>query len=57
VASPVSWFLGVLPDGSRNRLDVVRLKDKLGNRSSASSELEFDGTWAQRLGNEGGACR
>ncbi len=47
----------VLPDGSRNRLDVGRLKDKLGNRSSASSELEFDGTWAQRLGNEGGACR
>jgi putative acyl-CoA dehydrogenase len=43
----------VLPDGSRNRLDVVRLKDKLGNRSNASSELELDGTWAQRLGDEG----
>ncbi len=33
----------VLADGTRNRLDVVRLKDKLGNRSNASSELEFDG--------------
>ena len=47
----------VLPDGSRNRLDVVRLKDKLGNRSNASSELEFDGTWAQRLGDEGRGVR
>ncbi|MGI8646465.1 MAG: acyl-CoA dehydrogenase family protein [Nocardioides sp.] len=35
----------VLPDGSRNPLDVVRLKDKLGNRSNASAELELDGTW------------
>lgn len=43
----------VLPDGTRNRLDVVRLKDKLGNRSNASSEMEFHGTWAQRLGDEG----
>ena len=47
----------VLPDGARNRLDVVRLKDKLGNRSNASSELEFDGTWAQRLGDEGRGVR
>src|SRR5205085_11878612 len=47
----------VLPDGSRNRLDVVRLKDKLGNRSNASSELEFQGTWAQRLGDEGRGVR
>ena len=47
----------VLPDGTRNRLDVVRLKDKLGNRSNASSELEFDGTWAQRLGDEGRGVR
>ena len=47
----------VLADGSRNRLDVVRLKDKLGNRSNASSELEFDGTWAQRLGDEGRGVR
>jgi putative acyl-CoA dehydrogenase len=47
----------VLADGSRNRLDVVRLKDKLGNRSNASSELELDGTWAQRLGDEGRGVR
>jgi putative acyl-CoA dehydrogenase len=46
-----------LPDGSRNQLDVVRLKDKLGNRSNASSELEFRGTWAQRLGDEGRGVR
>jgi putative acyl-CoA dehydrogenase len=47
----------VLPDGTRNQLDVVRLKDKLGNRSNASSELEFDGTVAQRLGDEGRGVR
>ncbi|MFC7497354.1 MULTISPECIES: acyl-CoA dehydrogenase family protein [unclassified Nocardioides] len=47
----------VLADGTRNRLDVVRLKDKLGNRSNASSELEFDGTIAQRLGDEGRGVR
>ncbi|RYI99897.1 MAG: DNA alkylation response protein, partial [Actinomycetales bacterium] len=47
----------VLPDGSRNRIDVVRLKDKLGNRSNASSELELDGTVAQRLGDEGRGVR
>lgn len=47
----------VLPDGTRNQLDVVRLKDKLGNRSNASSELEFDGTLAQRLGDEGRGVR
>lgn len=47
----------VLPDGSRNQLDVVRLKDKLGNRSNASSELEFDGTVAYRLGDEGRGVR
>ncbi len=47
----------VLPDGLRNQLDVVRLKDKLGNRSNASSELEFRGTWAQRLGDEGRGVR
>ncbi|MCD6638651.1 MAG: acyl-CoA dehydrogenase family protein [Nocardioides sp.] len=47
----------VLEDGTRNQLDVVRLKDKLGNRSNASSELEFDGTLAQRLGDEGRGVR
>ncbi len=47
----------VLPDGTRNPLDVVRLKDKLGNRSNASSELELDGTLAVRLGDEGRGVR
>jgi putative acyl-CoA dehydrogenase len=47
----------VLPDATRNQLDVVRLKDKLGNRSNASSELEFDGTVAIRLGDEGRGVR
>src|SRR6476469_9161872 len=47
----------VLTDGTRNGLDVVRLKDKLGNRSNASSELEFAGTVAHRLGDEGRGVR
>jgi putative acyl-CoA dehydrogenase len=41
------------PDGERNRLRLQRLKDKLGNRSNASSEVEFDGAWAQLVGEEG----
>ena len=47
----------VLPDGSRNRIDLMRLKDKLGNRSNASSEIELHGTWARRLGDEGRGVR
>ncbi|MBE7325625.1 acyl-CoA dehydrogenase family protein [Nocardioides sp. Y6] len=47
----------MLPDGTRNVFDVVRLKDKLGNRSNASSELEFDGTLVRRLGDEGRGVR
>ena len=43
----------VLDDGSRNVFRIQRLKDKLGNRSNASAELELDGTWARRLGPEG----
>jgi len=43
----------VLPDGSRNTFLIQRLKDKLGNRSNASSEIELDGTLAWRLGDEG----
>ena len=42
-----------LPDGTRNRFHIQRLKDKLGNRSNASSEVEFDGAWAQLVGDEG----
>lgn len=47
----------VLPDGTRNPLTIVRLKDKLGNKSNASSELEFEDTWAIRLGEEGRGIR
>ncbi|HEY3868950.1 MAG TPA: acyl-CoA dehydrogenase family protein [Actinocrinis sp.] len=43
----------VLPDGTRNPFRLQRLKDKLGNRSNASAEVEFDGTWARRIGPEG----
>jgi putative acyl-CoA dehydrogenase len=41
------------PDGERNRIHVQRLKDKLGNRSNASSEPEFHGAWARMVGEEG----
>jgi putative acyl-CoA dehydrogenase len=41
------------PDGERNRFHVQRLKDKLGNRSNASCEVEFEGAWARRIGEEG----
>lgn len=47
------WLPRYTPDGARNAIRVVRLKDKLGNRSNASSEVEFHGAWAQRLGDEG----
>ncbi|MGW4345910.1 acyl-CoA dehydrogenase family protein [Streptomyces sp. NPDC004690] len=43
----------VLPDGSRNAFRIQRLKDKLGNRSNASCEPEFDGTVAWLVGPEG----
>ena len=47
----------VLPDGTRNTFRIQRLKDKLGNRSNASSEPEFDDTVAWRLGDEGRGVR
>jgi putative acyl-CoA dehydrogenase len=43
----------ILPDGTRNRFHIQRLKDKLGNRSNASSEVEFHGAWARLVGPEG----
>ena len=43
----------ILPDGSRNTFRIQRLKDKLGNRSNASSEPEFDRTVAWLVGPEG----
>jgi putative acyl-CoA dehydrogenase len=43
----------VLPDGSRNALRIQRLKDKLGNRSNASAEVEYDGALAWLVGEPG----
>jgi putative acyl-CoA dehydrogenase len=45
------------PDGGVNALHFQRLKDKLGNRSNASSEVEFDRAYASRLGEEGAGIR
>jgi putative acyl-CoA dehydrogenase len=42
-----------LPDGTRNGIYIQRLKDKLGNRSNASSEVEFIDAWAHLMGEEG----
>ena len=42
-----------LPDGTRNAVRIQRLKDKLGNRSNASAEVEFDGAWGHLLGEVG----
>jgi putative acyl-CoA dehydrogenase len=41
------------PDGERNAIHINRLKDKLGNKSNASSEVEFHGAFAQLVGEEG----
>jgi putative acyl-CoA dehydrogenase len=41
------------PDGKRNAVQINRLKDKLGNKSNASSEVEFNGAYAQLIGEEG----
>jgi putative acyl-CoA dehydrogenase len=43
----------ILPDGTRNAFHLQRLKDKLGNRSNASSEVEFHGAWARMVGEPG----
>jgi putative acyl-CoA dehydrogenase len=43
----------VLPDGTRNRMFLQRLKDKLGNHANASSEIEYDGAIAWLVGEEG----
>src|SRR5215467_700413 len=45
------------PDGSVNAIQFQRLKDKLGNRSNASSEVEFVGAYALRVGEEGKGIR
>jgi putative acyl-CoA dehydrogenase len=51
----VSCFLmpRILPDGTRNEFHIQRLKDKLGNRSNASSEVEFHGAWSRMVGEPG----
>ena len=43
----------ILPDGTRNRMFVQRLKDKLGNHANASSEIEYDGATVWPVGDEG----
>ena len=55
----LSCFLatGWLPDGRRNRLKLQRLKDKCGNKSNASSEVEFYDLHAVMLGEEGRGIR
>ena len=55
----VSCFVvpGWLPDGSRNRLQIQRLKDKCGNRSNASSEVEFRGAIGHLIGEPGRGIR
>ncbi|HEX5792498.1 MAG TPA: isovaleryl-CoA dehydrogenase [Rheinheimera sp.] len=45
------------PDGSKNQFYIQRLKDKLGNCSNASSEVEFRGAFAWRIGDEGRGVR
>ncbi|MFM1723521.1 acyl-CoA dehydrogenase family protein [Rhodococcus sp. PAM 2766] len=47
----------ILPDGSRNAMFLQRLKDKLGNHSNASSEVEYDEAVAWRVGDEGRGVR
>ena len=47
----------VLPDGRRNGLRLLRLKDKLGNRSNASAEIEYDDAIGWRIGDEGRGVR
>lgn len=43
----------ITPDGERNAIHVMRLKDKLGNKSNASSEIEYHDAYAELLGEEG----
>jgi putative acyl-CoA dehydrogenase len=59
VAGQVTCFFlpRTLPDGTHNRFFIQRLKDKAGNKSNASSEVEFSGTLAIRVGAEGGGIR
>lgn len=51
------WLPRILPGGERNAFLVQRLKDKLGNKSNASSEVEFDGALAWLVGEPGRGVR
>ena len=52
-ACPASPCPAGCPTAQRNAIRIERLKDKLGNRSNASSEIELDGAWGTLLGDEG----
>src|SRR4029077_4207646 len=57
-ACPTCLFMPrFAPDGFLNALNSQRMKDKLGNRSNASSEVEFAGAYAERVGEEGKGIR
>jgi putative acyl-CoA dehydrogenase len=45
------------PDGERNAMHLVRLKDKMGDRANASAEIEYHGAFAQLVGEEGRGVR
>ncbi|HET7335519.1 MAG TPA: acyl-CoA dehydrogenase family protein [Rhizomicrobium sp.] len=45
------------PDGTRNAIQIMRLKDKMGDKANASSEIEYHGAYAQVLGEEGRGVR
>jgi putative acyl-CoA dehydrogenase len=45
------------PDGERNAIHLMRLKDKMGDRANASSEIEYHGAYAERVGEEGRGVR
>jgi putative acyl-CoA dehydrogenase len=51
------WVPRWSPDGRRNPIAIQRLKDKLGDRSNASSEIELLDTWAVPVGDEGAGVR
>ena len=46
-----------MPDGERNAMHIMRLKDKLGDRANASSEIEYHGAYAERIGADGRGVR
>ncbi|ESR26560.1 acyl-CoA dehydrogenase family protein [Lutibaculum baratangense] len=57
-AGPTCFFVPrFTPDGDQNAVLIQRLKDKLGNRSNASSEIEYRGTYARIVGAEGDGVR